>query len=51
MSEINPYAKFLDDRPLEAILSATSHEIANKLQMIGPDKIRRVTRSRQVVAR
>jgi DinB superfamily len=38
MNEINPYAKFLDDRPLEAILSATSHEIANKLQMIGPDR-------------
>ncbi|WP_348265207.1 DinB family protein [Telmatobacter sp. DSM 110680] len=38
MSELNPYAKFLDGRPLEAILSATSHEIANKLQMIGPDK-------------
>jgi hypothetical protein len=38
MSELNPYAKFLDDRPLEAILSGTSHEIANKLQMIGPDR-------------
>lgn len=38
MSELNPYAKFLDGRPLEAILSATSHEIANKLQMIGPDR-------------
>jgi len=38
MSELNPYAKFLDDRPLEVILSATSHEIANKLQMIGPDR-------------
>jgi hypothetical protein len=38
MSELNPYAKFLDGRSLEAILSATSHQIANKLQMIGPDK-------------
>ena len=38
MSELNPYAKFLDGRPLEAILSATSHEIANKLQMIGAEK-------------
>lgn len=38
MTEINPYAKFLDGRPLEIILSATSHEIANKLQMIGPDR-------------
>lgn len=38
MSELNPYAKFLDGRPLEAILGTTSHEIANKLQMIGPDR-------------
>jgi hypothetical protein len=38
MTELNPYAKFLDGRPLEAILSATSHEVANKLQMIGPDR-------------
>lgn len=39
MSELNPYATFLDGRPLEAILSATSHEVANKLQMIGPDRV------------
>ncbi len=38
MTELNPYAKFLDGRPLEAILSTTSHEIANKLQMIGPEQ-------------
>jgi hypothetical protein len=38
MTELNPYAKFLDGRSLEDILSATSHEIANKLQMIGPEK-------------
>jgi hypothetical protein len=38
MNELNPYAKFLDGRPLETILSATSHEIANKLQMIGAEK-------------
>ena len=38
MSELNPYAKYLDGRPLEAILSATAHEIANKLQMIGPER-------------
>ncbi len=38
MSELNPYAEFLDGRPLEVILSSTSHEIANKLQMIGPDR-------------
>jgi hypothetical protein len=38
MAELNPYAAYLDGRPLEIILSATSHEIANKLQMIGPEK-------------
>jgi hypothetical protein len=38
MSELNPYAKFLDGRRLDEILSSTSHEIANKLQMIGPDR-------------
>ena len=39
MNELNPYAKFLDGRPLEAILSSTAHEIANKLQMIDPEKV------------
>lgn len=38
MQDLNPYAKFLDGRELDVILSATSHEIANKLQMIGPEK-------------
>jgi hypothetical protein len=38
MTELNPYEKFLDGRPLETILGTTSHEIANKLQMIGPDR-------------
>lgn len=38
MSELNPYDQFLDGRPLETILAGTSHEIANKLQMIGPDR-------------
>jgi hypothetical protein len=38
LTELNPYAKFLDGRSLEAILSSTSHEIANQLQIIDPDK-------------
>ena len=38
MTDLNPYAKFLDGRPIETILSSTSHEIANQLQIIGPDK-------------
>ena len=39
MSELNPYAKFLDGRPLETILSSTPHEIANRLQIIGPEHV------------
>jgi hypothetical protein len=38
MSELNPYAKFLDGRPVEAILSSIAHSIANQLQIIGPDR-------------
>ncbi len=38
MSDLNPYDKFLDGRPLTGILSSTSHELANQLQIIGPDK-------------
>jgi DinB superfamily len=38
LADLNPYAKFLDGRSLDAILSSTSHEIANQLQIIGPDK-------------
>lgn len=38
MSDLNPYAKFLDDRPLETILGATGHAIANYLQVFGPEK-------------
>ena len=38
MTELNPYAKFLDGRSLETILSSTSHEIANQLQIIGPER-------------
>ncbi len=38
MNDLNPYAKFLDGRPLATILSSTSHEIANQLQIIGPDE-------------
>jgi len=37
LPDLNPYAKFLDGRVLETILSSTSHEIANQLQIIGPD--------------
>ena len=51
MTELNPYAKFLDGRPLETILGTTSHEIANKLQMIGPDRTIEAAGTRQMVAR
>jgi hypothetical protein len=38
MSELNPYEKFLNGRPLESILASTAHEIANLLQILGPEK-------------
>ncbi len=38
MSTQNPYERFLDGRPLEAILLATPSEIARLLGVIGPEK-------------
>lgn len=38
MSELNPYEKCLDGRPLEAILVSTSSEIASLLEKIGAAK-------------
>lgn len=38
MSELNPYAKYLDERPLEAILGATAAEIGTLIETLGPEK-------------
>jgi hypothetical protein len=38
MSELNPYAHFLDRRPVDAILASTATEIALRLEAIGADK-------------
>jgi len=38
MGTLNPYDTFLDGRPVETILSAAAHEIANLLQILGPEK-------------
>ncbi|HUB30789.1 MAG TPA: DinB family protein [Terracidiphilus sp.] len=38
MSELNPYAKFLDGRPTEAILSSTASTLAELIKKIGPEK-------------
>jgi hypothetical protein len=38
MSELNPYAKFLDGRPLEGILATTPSAIATLIETIGPQK-------------
>jgi hypothetical protein len=38
MSELNPYAKFLDGRPLEIILATTPSAIATLIETIGPQK-------------
>jgi hypothetical protein len=39
MSELNPYDKFLDGRPLEVILGSTATEIDRLLKAIGPEKV------------
>jgi hypothetical protein len=36
MSQTNPYEKFLDGRPVETILAATPHAIAEYLENLGP---------------
>jgi hypothetical protein len=38
MSDLNPYDKFLDGRPLDAILRATPGEITKLLETIGLEK-------------
>jgi uncharacterized damage-inducible protein DinB len=39
MSELNPYAKCLDGRPLESILAATPSSLAELIESIGPEKV------------
>jgi uncharacterized damage-inducible protein DinB len=38
MSELNPYARYLDGRPLTSILDATPAQIAGLLEEIGAEK-------------
>lgn len=38
MSELNPYAKFLDGRPLETILASTCSTLSDLIEKIGPEK-------------
>jgi DinB superfamily len=38
VSELNPYEKFLDGRPVDAILASTADAIAAHLQAVGPQK-------------
>lgn len=38
MSELNPYEKFLDGRPVEVILAATPATLASFIEAIGPAK-------------
>jgi hypothetical protein len=40
MSELNPYARFLDGRPLQAILGATPSQLALLLEAMGTAKSR-----------
>jgi hypothetical protein len=39
MSQLNPYEKFLDGRPLHVILASTEGAIAECLKVIGPNKV------------
>lgn len=39
MSQLNPYDKFLDGRPLEEILHDSVNKIAHTLALIGPDNV------------
>ena len=39
MSALNPYAGFLDGRPIRDILAATPSAIAGLIETIGPSKI------------
>ena len=39
MSELNPYAKFLDGRPLEVILASTPSTLSGLIKTIGPEKV------------
>jgi hypothetical protein len=38
VSELNPYAKFLDGRPPEAILASTASTLSSLIKTIGPEK-------------
>jgi hypothetical protein len=38
MSQINPYEKFLDGRPVDTILGLTANSVAEHLEVIGADK-------------
>jgi hypothetical protein len=38
MSNLNPYDRFLDGRPLETILAATAGQLGSLLAAIGPEK-------------
>lgn len=38
MSELNPYEKYLDGRPVEKILAGTPAELASLVEAMGPEK-------------
>ena len=38
MKELNPYAKYLDGRPISAILAATPTAVATHIAAMGPEK-------------
>jgi hypothetical protein len=38
VSEVNPYAKFLDGRPLEVIIASTPQALSSLIRAIGPEE-------------
>ena len=51
MSELNPYAKFLDGTPLEVVLASTPAALTEIINTIGPEKTTDPTRTRQMEPR
>lgn len=39
MSDLNPYARYLDGRPVETILAATPSAVAALISAIGPERV------------
>ena len=48
MSALNPYESYLDGRPVEAILAATTAQLRSALEAMGPAKAALAPAPRQI---